>query len=268
MNKPLPILYCLLIGLLGNSGCASLPNTVEEKIENRRVEYALTQGGPATVVFENGLGATMDWWEKVLPELAGQATTLAYNRAGYGNSDTISGTRDGRHVVDELRQLLLAKNLRPPYLLVGHSLGGLYMQWFARRYPDEVGALILVDSTHPKQFDGDGAYDKWPIWLRILFDIAFAISADVKREFDAINATGDEVMALPTVSGKPVIVLSALQPTEERSTLADDFNAKRRDIARLYPGAKQIWVDSGHGIPLEKPDAVVSAIRDVLPAPN
>lgn len=75
-------------------------------------------------------------------------------------------------------------------------------------------------------------------------------------------------MALPTVSGKPVIVLSALQPTEERSTLADDSNAKRRDIARLYPGAKQIWVDSGHGIPLEKPDAVVSAIRDVLPAPN
>ena len=264
MNKQFPI-FLLLIGLLGISGCASLPNTVEERIDNRRVEYALTEGGPTTVVFETGLGARMDWWENVLPELAGQATTLAYNRAGYGSSDSVSGTRDGERIVDELRQLLLAKNLPPPYVLVGHSLGGLYMQLFARRYPDEVSALILVDSTHPRQLQGDGAYDNWPLWVRIVFDLAFATSAeDVKREFDTINTTGDQVLALPTVSDKPVIVLSALQPTEESSALADDSNAKRRDLVRLYPGAKQIWVDSGHAIPLEKPDAVVSAIRDAL----
>lgn len=262
MNKPFPILCCLLTGFLSVSGCASLPNTVEERIDNRRVEYALTEGGPATVVFENGLGARMDWWEKVLPELAGQTTTLAYNRAGYGSSDSVSGTRDGQRIVDELRQLLLSKNLPPPYVLVGHSLGGLYMQLFARRYPGEVGALILVDSTHPRQLEGDGAYDNWPTWLQVLFELA--ISSEAQREFDAINATGDEVMALPTVSNKPVIVLSALQPTEESSTLADDANAKRRDLVRLYPGAKQIWVDSGHAIPLEKPDAVVSAIREAL----
>lgn len=50
----------------------------------------------------------------------------------------------------------------------------------------------------------------------------------------------------------------------EKSPLADDANAKRQDIARLYPGPKQIWVDSGHAIPLEKPEAVISAIREVL----
>lgn len=85
----------------------------------------------------------------------------------------------------------------------------------------------------------------------------------VKQEFDAIDATGNAVLAIPTFTGKPVLVLSALQPTKETSALADDANAKRRDIARLYPGAKQIWVDSGHVIPLEKPDSVVEAIRDV-----
>lgn len=46
--------------------------------------------------------------------------------------------------------------------------------------------------------------------------------------------------------------------------VADDANAKRKDIARLYPGSKQIWVDSGHGIPLEKPEMVVAAIREAL----
>lgn len=50
----------------------------------------------------------------------------------------------------------------------------------------------------------------------------------------------------------------------EHSPLADDANAKRKDLARLYPGARQIWVDSGHGIPLEKSEAVVAAIREVL----
>jgi pimeloyl-ACP methyl ester carboxylesterase len=55
---------------------------------------------------------------------------------------------------------LLGENMRPPYVLVGHSLGGLYMQLFARQPPQEVAALILVDSTHPKQLDGEGAMEK------------------------------------------------------------------------------------------------------------
>ena len=51
---------------------------------------------------------------------------------------------------------------------------------------------------------------------------------------------------------------------KEKSPLADDANAKRKDIARLYPGSKQVWVESGHGIPLEKPESVILAIREAL----
>ena len=72
-------------------------------------------------------------------------------------------------------------------------------------------------------------------------------------------------MGFTLFSGKPVIVLSALRPMESRSMLADDANKKRKEVARLYPGAKQIWVDSGHGIPKEKPESVIQAIREVLP---
>ena len=59
-----------------------------------------------------------------------------------------------------------------------------------------------------------------------------------------------------------MFVLSASQPLQEKSKLADDANEKRKDIARLYPGSKQIWVDSGHAVPLEKPESIVSAIRE------
>jgi len=256
----LPCISFLLLVFL--SGCATLPNVKREEFNHRRVEYSLIRNGSATVVFENGLDGKMNWWRKVIPEISKNATTFAYNRPGYGRSEPTETPRDGLNTVEELRALLKSNGLNPPYVLVGHSYGGLLMQLYARKYPDEVSALILVDSTHPEQFKGKGVLEKWPAWFRCLFHLY--LSSAARQEMDLINTTGEQVLALPAFSGKPVIVLSALQPMNQKGELADDTNAKRKDIARLYPGAQQVWVDSGHGIPLEKPEAVIDAVRQVL----
>ena len=242
------------------SGCASLPNSTAEKINNRQVEFALTQHNTIPVVFENGLGGRIEWWKEVLPQISKDTTTFVYNRPGYGKSDPISTPRDGSHIVEELRLLLQSKGLKPPYILVGHSMGGLYMQLFARRYPDEISALILVDSTHPKQLEGAGALEKQSLWVRGI--VGVMVTGSAKEELNLLSQTGREVLSLPTLQNKPVYVLSATEPMQEKSTLADDANEKRKDIARLYPNSKQIWVDSGHGIPLEKPELVISVIRE------
>jgi pimeloyl-ACP methyl ester carboxylesterase len=252
----------LLMMVLLCTGCASLQGTMTERIQGRQLEYAWADHDTDTVVFENGLGGTLDWWAKVYPELAKDTSVFAYNRPGYGHSEPVATPRDGAHIVDELRALLQSKGIKPPYVLVGHSLGGLYMQLFARRYPDEVSGLVLVDSTHPAQAKGQGSPENWPAWFRAMFKLT--ASTAMKQELQALDATGDEVLALPSFTGKPVIVLSALQPMKVSSPLADDSNAKRKDLVRLYPGAQQIWVDSGHGIPLEQPEVVLSAIREVL----
>lgn len=252
----------LLAALL--TGCASLPHSTTEKIDDRRTEFALTRRDTVPVVFENGLGGRMELWEKVIADISTDTTTFAYNRPGYGDSDPVSTPRDGLHIVDELRVLLRSKGMNPPYILVGHSLGGLYMQFFARRYPDEVSALILVDSTHPKQLEGEGSLDKLPFLVRGLLGIL--VTGTAREELDLLPQTGEQVLSLPLLRDKPVFVLSASGPMKEKSPLADDANAKRKDIARLYPGSKQIWVDSGHVIPLEKPEAVISAIREAMRA--
>lgn len=244
------------------SGCASLPNTTTEKIRDRNVEFALTKHDTIPIVFENGLGGRMEYWNKVIPKISSDTTTFLYNRPGYGRSDEVSTPRDGTHVVDELRSLLQSKGLNPPYLLVGHSLGGLYMQLFARRYPNQVSALILVDSTHPEQFKGKGAPDNWPSWFKVAFSLW--TSKVEKDEMEYINQTGEAVLSLPSFTEKPVIILSASQPMKNKSELADYANDKRKDFMRLYPGSKQVWVDSGHAIPLEEPESVASAIREVL----
>ncbi len=84
-----------------------------------------------------------------------------------------------------------------------------------------------------------------------------------EKEFELINKTGADVLALPTFE-KKVIVISALKPMSDKSKLSDYANMLRKDIAALYPHSKQIWADSGHVIPLEKPDVIIDAIRDVF----
>lgn len=90
------------------------------------------------------------------------------------------------------------------------------------------------------------------------------ITGTAKNEFDMLTATGQQVLALPTVTDRPVYVLSAAEPMKETSDLAKFSKELRVDVARLYPHAKQVWVDGGHAIPLEKPEAVVNAIRAAM----
>lgn len=236
-------------------------STFSGSCDNRRVEYALGRNGEPVVVFENGLGGTKEWWKKVFPEIAKDTSVFDYNRPGYGNSAALTTPRDGEHIVKELRILLGSLGLNPPYILVGHSLGGLYMQDFARRYSEEVRALILVDSTHPTQLEGKGSPENWPIWARMILHLA--VRAVAKDELAAVSTTGKSVLNLPRFR-KSVVVLSAAKPLQETSELANFANDKRRDITRLYPGSKQVWVDSGHAIPLEAPEAIISEIRALL----
>lgn len=252
----------LLAMSLALGACATLGGVTTSVIAEKRVEHVVAGHGAPAVVLENGLGGRLEWWAKVLPEVARETQVFAYNRPGIGASDSVPTPRDGDHIVEELRRNLRETGIAPPYVLVGHSLGGLYMQLYARRYPKEVAGLVLVDSTHPDQMKGAGARENWPAWAKVAFNAT--VSEAAQKELAAISATGAAVLALPPFDGKPVIVLSAKGPMNETSELARDANAKRVDIARLYPGARQVWVDSGHGIPLERPEAVVAAIHEVL----
>lgn len=244
------------------NGCASISGVTTSSLDGRNVEHFVAGHGAPAVVFENGLGGRLQWWAKVLPVVTQETTVFAYNRAGTGASAEVSGPRDGDTIIEELRRSLSCKDIAPPYVLVGHSLGGLYMQLYARRYPQEVAALVLVDSTHPEQLKGAGAQENWPTWVKLMFDVS--LSSAASKELEALSATGAAMLALPPLTGKPVVVLSARKPMSETSELARDANAKRSEIVHLHPGAKQVWVDSVHAIPLEKPEAVIATIHEVL----
>jgi len=230
------------------------------------VDVVATSGSQPTIVFESGLGATHDAWKEILPEIATTHAVFAYSRPGYGRSAPVQRPRDGETIVAELRALLKSRNVKPPYVLVGHSAGGLYMQLFARRYPKEVAGLVLVDPTHPTQFDGEGALEN-RVSPALLLLARATIGGPFREEFDALVPTGHQVLSAPPLPRTvPVEILVA--PDKAGTAMAAFDNAKRQDFANLYPYARMEAVEGGHQIPREKPEAVVAAIRRVLSAPK
>jgi pimeloyl-ACP methyl ester carboxylesterase len=107
--------------------------------------------GVPTVVFEIGVGDPAGDWSRVQPEVARSTRTCSYDRAGIGFSDPLTGDGSSAGAVADLRRLLAAAHIAPPYVLVGQSSGGMSVRLFYYLHPDEVAGLVLVDPSHEEQ---------------------------------------------------------------------------------------------------------------------
>lgn len=114
----------------------------------RSLSYELSGAGSPTVVFESGLGASALEWAVVAPRIAGTTTVLTYDRAGYGQSAPVPAPHTGMQMADDCLRLLEATGAPSPYLLVGHSWGGVIGRFVASRIADRVAGMVLVDATH------------------------------------------------------------------------------------------------------------------------
>ena len=135
-----------LLACAALAACGTRLTPTVAQVSGRSVEVVEAGAGDATVVFEAGLGDDWARWDKVAAEVAGRAQVFAYSRPGYGDSDPSGAPRTATRIVEDLRALLAARGFAPPYILVGHSFGGTYMELFAKAHPEEVTALVLVDS--------------------------------------------------------------------------------------------------------------------------
>ncbi|MCU0541441.1 MAG: alpha/beta hydrolase [Oscillatoriaceae cyanobacterium Prado104] len=126
-------------------------NSIE--VNGTTLHYQIMGEGYPAVVVDSGQGATHLDWQLVQPEVAKFTTILTYDRAGYGWSDLSSQPRTAAQIINELRELLQAAGIAPPYVLVGMSLSGLFSRFFAYQYPAEVAGMILVDVTHESIFE-------------------------------------------------------------------------------------------------------------------
>lgn len=134
------------------------PPGVVVDVRGRRMHLLIsgpTEGQP-TVVLEAGMGSFSPNWHWVQRELP-DIRTVAYDRAGLGWSEPTNRPRDARTIAQDLREALVAAGVEPPYVLAGHSFGGLPVRAFADLYPDDTVGIVLVDASHPDQ------WIRWPV---------------------------------------------------------------------------------------------------------
>jgi pimeloyl-ACP methyl ester carboxylesterase len=153
-------LFGLLVGGLGSATYQLLGEARDRRrfpppgelvdVGGRRVHlWRAGQGSPAVVV-ATSLGEPGHGWAEMQRRLAQHTTVVVYDRAGLGWSDPGPWPTAAR-VVDDLHALLDATRIPPPYVLVGHSAGGLHVRLYAARHLEQVAGLVLVDSSHPDQ---------------------------------------------------------------------------------------------------------------------
>jgi len=118
-------------------------------VAGETVEYVMAGSGSPAIVLVNGAGGPVDAWFKIFTALAGEHCTFAYNRPGIGASSKPVRAQTADEMVEALRDVLDAAGVPRPYVLVGHSFGGLVVNLFARLYPEEVGAVVLLEATSP-----------------------------------------------------------------------------------------------------------------------
>lgn len=113
-------------------------NVFVKGLENRK------ENDPV-IIFESGMGVDLGNWKKIIDPISSFAAVFAYDRAGIGKSDKVYKMPTTKLVAESLHYLLKTLQIAPPYILVGHSLGGVYIRAFAGFYPDEISGLVFID---------------------------------------------------------------------------------------------------------------------------
>jgi pimeloyl-ACP methyl ester carboxylesterase len=199
------------------------------------------QGSP-TVVLDAGLGAFSAQWVRVQRKVSGTTRVCAYDRAGMGWSEMGPEPRDARQISGELHTLLSKAGIEGPYVLVGHSFGGLYMQTYAARYPEEVAGVALVDSsTDPDQFgqrpEARERHEPQQQSIAVVPQLA-RLGVSLPARLGVVRLLSNLDPASPELPQKQRAQIDALTPsTRQVSTTAGEFLAPTQTLRRGSPGS-------------------------------
>lgn len=238
-------------------------------------------GRPA-VVFEGDLGEKPEAWATVQPKIGKLSQTFAYDRAGLGkNADvTTKAARSGRQIVHEMRAMLQARKVKPPYLIVGHGFGAYAARLFVSEFPAEIAGLVLIEPLHENFEDalaGILSPEELAQVKRRDADRLAGLSEGARREAEALPGTIDELQASGYFPDVPLVVLAAQSPDAERfKGLPPEKLAKINEVRReLLKSLSLIVADgrfreakgpAGPRFIADQSDAVAQAILEVVKA--
>jgi pimeloyl-ACP methyl ester carboxylesterase len=222
--------------------------------------------GEPLVVMDAGMGGSGTVWQFVQPEIAQTTRVCVYDRAGAGYSDTPSKPRTVPQIVHELHALLATTKLPGPRVLVGHSMGGLYMRLYAAEFAEEVAGMVLVDASTEDQdvrmwslYPADALKENPRDREGVTFQAQRAAMAQLRS---ANRSLGD----------KPLIVLTAGHdepdpgvPPDVAARINHVWQEMQAELPNISSnGAQVVATKSTHFIQFDSPKLVIAAVREVV----
>ena len=219
------------------------------------------QGSPA-VIFEGGFGTGIASWSTLQKDVAAFAQTVSYDRGGIGQSDLGPKPRSAKQIATELRAALQKSGVKPPYVMVGHSFGGIYIRVFADMYPREVVGLVLIDPS--QESFNDWLTKNQPELLKAAQSNIAKAGEGVRAEFAALDTSYAQARVAKVPEDLSVVLLSS---TEDESMPAEGRKVwieKHREWLATVPRSRHIIVEKApHFIHAQQPAMVIDVIKQV-----
>jgi pimeloyl-ACP methyl ester carboxylesterase len=239
-----------------------------ERVEVAGHKLNMLIGGPEdstgpTVVLEGGFGEGIAGWTMVQAEIGKFARVVSYDRAGLGQSELGPKPRSAKQIATELHTALQNLRVKPPYILVGHSLGGPFIRVFAGMYADEVAGMVLIDPSQE-------TFDEWirehePEKLKESKQQIDKLPQGLRDEEAAVPETYTQARAASVPRGIPVILLTAMRDDKMSAEGRRVWGEKHKEWIEKVPGGKLVIAEkSDHFIQVREPQLVIEAIKQVL----
>ena len=215
--------------------------------------------GKPTIIMDAGYGDSSKAWNSVIDDIAILSNVLIYDRAGLGKSETSSSPRTSREMVKELKELLIEAKINPPYILVGHSFGGVNMRMFATEYENEVCGIVLVDST-PEDYR-QRFLPTMPQDFQQAYNKQFVLEGNYDEFMESLMQLKETRRKLNT----PLIVLSAGKKAHYSTESQELWNEMQREILEISSeGELVIAENSAHYIQDDEPELVVRSVKKLI----
>ena len=211
--------------------------------------------GDVTVIFENGMSDSLEIWGSIPDSVAKHARVFLYDRADIGKSDLSHNERTIPNMVAELRAILNDQDIKPPYVLVGHSMGGLIVRYFSSRYPDEVTGMLLLDPA-PEAFWKSMSKKEYKEYVKggtEWYETKYP--EKYRKEWYYFMSNIKYMDSLTIDNQLPVILVSAT---------AWNWYKFQQDIITGYKNARHIELEGEHHIFNNHPDLIIQYIHELI----
>jgi pimeloyl-ACP methyl ester carboxylesterase len=243
----------------------SFPPKQQALVLGETIEFVTAGSGASTVVLVNGSGGPIEGWHKVFGPIAEFANVFAYNRPGVGGSSKPRVPQVGSHAVRSLRAALSTAELSPPYVLVGHSLGGLIVNLFARLHASEVSAAVLIEATATKDISVLAKHENSvQRFVRVMLENVAPPNPNAETQH--VRSTVAELQLAPPFPAVPLNVITGGKPAMAWATAPEAIAARaatQKELVSLSPIGKQIMATrSGHFPQFTEPHLVIAAVAE------